>query len=93
MDDRAQRASHARRLRELVSILETDGGDALAVLLGQAERFMLGVERYGALDLDRTHDWQLEEDEERCDVENYRAIRRTLEQRGRSRSAMRRGGQ
>lgn len=90
MDDRATRAAHAQRLRDLVTMLEIDGGDAVAVLLGQAERLWLGVDRYGALDLDKPHDWQLEEDEERCDVENYRAIRRLLTQRGRSRSAARR---
>lgn len=91
MDDRATRAEHAHRLRSLVTTLEIDGGDAVAVLLGMAERLLLGVERYGALDLDDEHDWQAEEDEERCDVENYRAIRQTLARRGQvTRSAARR---
>lgn len=93
MDDRAQRAAHAQRIRDLVARLEIDGGDVLGVVLGQLERFALGVERYGALDLDAPHDWQVEEDEERADVANYRAIRRTLASRGTSRSARReRGG-
>lgn len=94
MDDRATRGRDAERLRSLITQLEVDGGDAVVVLLGMAERLALGVDRYGALDLDEPHDWQLEEDEERCDVENYRAIRRAIRRRGAvSRSADRRSTQ
>jgi len=87
----SERAKYAQRLRSLVTTLEIDGGDAVVVLLGMAERLALGCERYGALDLDQPHDWQLEEDEERWDTENYRAIRRMVARRGAvSRSAARR---
>lgn len=91
MNDWSIRAAHAARLRELVSALEVDGGDAVTVLLGMAERLKLGVDRYGPLDLDAPHDWQAEEDEERADIANYQAIRRMVARRGRqTRSAQRR---
>ena len=89
MDDLDTRAKHMMRLRELVSELAVKGGDAIVVLLGEAERLLLGCERYGALDLDEPHDWQLEEDEERMDIANYRAIKRAIARRGESRSSQR----
>ena len=94
MDDRGTRSEHARRIKELVNWLEVDGGDVLAVIVGELERFAIGVNRYGALDLDNPHDWQAEEDEERADIANYQAIRRTLARRGtETRSARRRAEQ
>jgi hypothetical protein len=89
VDSREQRAEHAARVRDLVAKLEIDGGDALAVIRGEAERLVLGCERYGALDLDAPHDWQLEEDEELVDVATYRAIKRWNARRMESRSATR----
>lgn len=91
MDDHATRSANATRLRELVSRLEVDGGDAVTVLLGEADRLVTGVDRYGPLDLDAPHDWQAEEDEERADILNYQAIRRMVARRGTlTRSAARR---
>lgn len=86
----AERAEHTRQLRALIDRLQLHGGDCIAVLLGQAERLALGIDRYGPLNLDDGHDWQAEEDEERVDIENYRAIRRMVLRRGQqTRSAAR----
>ena len=75
MSDSIARQALARNVAARIVALG-DAGDEIRILDGILLRLEIGRQRYGALDLSRPRDWQVEADQEAIDLAVYQACKR-----------------